>query len=358
MLERERSRADRSGYELSLILMGLDEKPAKATANLSRLIDVIERRCRITDDAGQFDPRTAFVLLPDTSASGGRHFAESIKAVMQRHGFKVSYAIYSYGSSDQSKNKPPRDGGSSGGHRTSPTPVMVNRRNPQRRVVRSAVPMAAEFSPEPARSLKTALARPLPLWKRAIDLFVAGTMLIVLWPVLVTIGILIKLESRGPAVFRQQRTGLGGAPFWIYKFRTMVEGAESRRDDLLHINEHKGPAFKIKNDPRITRLGALLRKTSLDELPQLINVVRGDMTLVGPRPLPVYEADDCEEWQQRRVEVTPGLTCIWQVSGRSEVDFDDWVRMDLTYQRRRTLGHDLRILLATIPAVLAQRGAQ
>ncbi|MGB1124055.1 MAG: sugar transferase, partial [Phycisphaeraceae bacterium] len=128
-------------------------------------------------------------------------------------------------------------------------------------------------------------------------------------------------------------------------------------NNLLHINEHKGPAFKIKNDPRVTRLGTFLRKSSLDELPQLINVIRGEMTLVGPRPLPVYEADGCEDWQRRRVEVTPGLTCIWQVSGRSEVDFDDWVRMDLTYQKNRTFSHDMRILMQTVPAVFAQRGA-
>ncbi|MEL7089656.1 MAG: sugar transferase, partial [Planctomycetota bacterium] len=129
------------------------------------------------------------------------------------------------------------------------------------------------------------------------------------------------------------------------------------RDQLLHSNEQDGPAFKIKADPRITRIGTILRKTSLDELPQLVNVLRGDMTLVGPRPLPVHESDACEFWQKRRLDVTPGLTCIWQVWGRSSVTFSEWVRMDLRYQRLRSPNKDLRILLATVPAVLKQRGA-
>lgn len=360
MLERERARADRSGYELSLILMGLDGKPAKASHSLLRLIEVLERRCRITDDVGEFDKQTAFILLPDTEASGARHFAESIKAAMHRQSVEASYAIYSYAPAKRSKRKPPNDGdsGRGSGQKQSNSETVVARRIPRHKVIGASTPVAMQADESSVQDLKQALVRPLPIWKRAIDLAVAVPMLLLLWPLLVGISILIKIESRGPAVFRQQRAGLGGNPFWIYKFRTMVDGAEQHRDSLLHINEHKGPTFKIKKDPRITRLGEFLRKSSLDELPQLFNVLRGDMTLVGPRPLPCYEADDCEDWQKRRVEVTPGLTCIWQVSGRCGIDFDDWVRMDLAYQRQRTPGHDVRILMATVPAVLAQRGAQ
>lgn len=360
-LERERARADRSGYELSLILMGLDSKPSKSSPGLSKLIEVLEHRCRITDDVGAFDKHTAFILLSDTEASGARHFAESIKAVMLRQGSETSYAIYSYAPAKKSTHKPSDDDDDTsrgGGLRKSDSQAAVARRIPKSKAFRPSTPVAMQVEEASIQDLKQVFVRPLPIWKRTLDLVVAVPMLVLLWPLLVGIGILIKLESKGSAVFRQQRAGLGGHPFWIYKFRTMVDGAEEHRGSLLHINEHKGPTFKIKKDPRVTRLGEFLRKTSLDELPQLINVILGDMTLVGPRPLPCYEADDCEDWQKRRVEVTPGLTCIWQVSGRCGIDFDDWVRMDLAYQRRRTPGHDVRILLATVPAVLAQRGAQ
>lgn len=361
VLERERARADRSRYELTLVLLGLDGKPNKSSAGLAKLVTVIETRCRITDVVGEFDQKTAFILLPDTAASGARHFSETIQAVMRRHGVETSYAIYNYASASTKDRKPPNDndGGSGrGGSLRERVPeAAVARRIAKQKDDHPKAPVATKASMVPTHELKQAMVRPLPIWKRVTDVLVAGVMLVLLWPLLVTIGIMIKLESKGPAVFRQQRAGLGGHPFGIYKFRTMVDGAERIRDDLLHINEHKGPAFKIKNDPRITRLGNFLRKTSLDELPQLINVIRGEMTLVGPRPLPCYEADNCQHWQQRRVDVTPGLTCIWQVSGRSQVDFDEWVRMDLAYQRNRTLGHDMRILFATVPAVLTQHGA-
>ncbi|XAL99604.1 sugar transferase [Phycisphaeraceae bacterium D3-23] len=359
MLERERARADRSGHELSLLLLGLDGRKSKS-ADLEKLIEVIEHRCRITDDVGEFDRHTAFILLPDTVSQGARHFAESIQAVMQRHDVKTSYGIYSYAPANASKRKPPSDGdsGSGGGRRFDETPAPVARRIPDDQSPRPSISVAAKALAKPAYELETVMTRALPRWKRAVDLGVAGTMLLALWPLMVAIGIAIKIESRGPAMFRQRRAGLGGRPFWINKFRTMVDGAERHRDNLLHINEQDGPAFKIKNDPRITRFGALLRKTSLDELPQLVNVLLGEMTLVGPRPLPCHESDVCEGWQRRRLDVTPGLTCIWQISGRSTVSFDDWVRMDLAYQKRLTFWHDARILLATVPAVLSQRGAQ
>src|SRR5262249_28347556 len=155
------------------------------------------------------------------------------------------------------------------------------------------------------------------------------------------VAIAIKLTSRGPVLFKQWRTGRGGRPFLIWKFRTMGVDAEARKAELAQLNEQDGPAFKIRNDPRITRLGRILRKTSLHELPQLWNVLRGDMSLVGPRPLPCAEADSCEGWQRRRLEVMPGITCIWQVWGRSSVSFADWVRMDVRYIRSHSLYQDV-----------------
>ncbi|MFT3788551.1 MAG: sugar transferase [Tepidisphaeraceae bacterium] len=201
------------------------------------------------------------------------------------------------------------------------------------------------------------LAEPLPIWKRAVDITVASMAILAASPLLITAAVAIKLFDPGPIVFTQLRTGLGGRPFKIFKLRTMRVDAEKLKDQLRAVSEQDGPAFKMKHDPRVTTVGRLLRKTSIDELPQLFNVLLGDMTLVGPRPLPIKEADGCESWQYRRHDVTPGLTCIWQVEGRSRVKFDEWMRMDMRYARRRRLWSDLALVFKTIPAVLLRRGA-
>jgi lipopolysaccharide/colanic/teichoic acid biosynthesis glycosyltransferase len=208
------------------------------------------------------------------------------------------------------------------------------------------------------RPLQALLARPVPAWKRAIDIVGAIAGMILILPLLIFVAAAIKLTSRGPIIFTQQRAGLGGRPFTIYKFRTMVNDAEAKKRSLRIFSEQDGPAFKLENDPRITSIGKLLRKSSIDELPQLWNVLKGDMSLVGPRPLPIDESDACQNWQRRRLDITPGLTCIWQVQGRSQVTFDEWVRMDVNYMRRRTILHDLSILLRTVPAVILRRGAR
>jgi lipopolysaccharide/colanic/teichoic acid biosynthesis glycosyltransferase len=159
-------------------------------------------------------------------------------------------------------------------------------------------------------------------------------------------------------LFRQTRCGLYGRRFTLYKFRTMVEGAEERLAELQHLNEMDGPVFKSRRDPRVTRLGRLLRKFSLDELPQLWNVLRGDMSLVGPRPPIPDEVARYERWQRRRLSMKPGLTCLWQVSGRNELTFEEWMRLDLEYIDNWSLWLDLKIALKTIPAVLRGRGAR
>jgi lipopolysaccharide/colanic/teichoic acid biosynthesis glycosyltransferase len=207
-------------------------------------------------------------------------------------------------------------------------------------------------------SVETLLVRPLPWWKRAIDVFGASVGLILASPLMILSALAIKVTSRGPIIFKQRRAGLGGQPFWIYKFRTMTVDAESRKASLREISEQDGPAFKLSHDPRVTRVGRFLRETSLDELPQLWNVLKGDMSLVGPRPLPMDESAGCDQWQRTRLDVTPGLTCIWQVKGRSRVTFDEWMRMDVNYIRRRNFLHDFKILTQTIPAVLLRRGAR
>jgi exopolysaccharide biosynthesis polyprenyl glycosylphosphotransferase len=193
--------------------------------------------------------------------------------------------------------------------------------------------------------------------KRVLDVWVAGLVLFLGLPAVGAIAFLIKLTSGGNVLFRQTRCGLNGRFFTLYKFRTMVEDAEERRDALMHLNEMNGPVFKLKSDPRVTAFGRFLRKFSLDELPQLWNVLRGDMSLVGPRPPIPEEVARYQRWQRRRLAMKPGLTCLWQISGRNQVDFDRWMELDLEYIDSWTPLLDLKILLKTIPVVLSGRGA-
>jgi len=193
--------------------------------------------------------------------------------------------------------------------------------------------------------------------KRAVDVTLAALLLLLGAPVVLMVALLIKLTSGGNILFRQTRCGLNGRFFTLYKFRTMVEGAEDRRLELLHLNEMNGPVFKLRSDPRVTFLGRFLRRFSLDELPQLWNVLRGDMSLVGPRPPIPEEVAKYQRWQRRRLAMKPGLTCLWQVSGRNDLDFDRWMQLDLEYIDSWTPMLDFKILLKTIPAVLSGKGA-
>jgi exopolysaccharide biosynthesis polyprenyl glycosylphosphotransferase len=193
--------------------------------------------------------------------------------------------------------------------------------------------------------------------KRAVDIVAAGFGIVFLSPLLLAAAIAVK-TSRGPIIFKQQRFGLNKRKFTMYKFRSMVVDAEKRQAQVEHLNETSGPAFKIKNDPRVTRIGAIMRKLSIDELPQLFNVLQGTMSLVGPRPLPVRDVSRFSEaWLMRRFSVQPGLTCLWQVTGRSDTDFDRWVALDLQYIDNWSLALDIQILWKTLPAVLKGKGA-
>jgi exopolysaccharide biosynthesis polyprenyl glycosylphosphotransferase len=196
--------------------------------------------------------------------------------------------------------------------------------------------------------------------KQVMDFVGALVGVVLLSPLLVGTALLIKLTSPGPVLFRQLRSGLNGSPFTIYKFRTMVTNAEQLKHELEAMNEMTGPVFKVSQDPRITRFGKWLRRTSVDELPQLFNVLRGQMSLVGPRPLPVDEVRRFHDpAHRRRLSVKPGITCLWQISGRSEIkEFKDWVRLDLEYIDNWSLWLDVNILLRTLPAVLRATGAK
>jgi lipopolysaccharide/colanic/teichoic acid biosynthesis glycosyltransferase len=318
-LERERMLADRSLRQFSVIEFSLRRGGGETTR---RLIEVLESRLRVTDEFGAWDGAIG-VLLPETPAEGARQLAERVNKELGLQ-FAHSWTVHVYPEID----------------------------------IATESPGESAKCPQEAVAAELMFAQRLPAWKRTIDILAAASGLLLLSPILLSAALAIKLTSRGPVMFTQRRAGLGGRPFTIYKLRTMGTDAEALKSQLRSQSEQDGPAFKIKNDPRVTWIGRYLRKTCIDELPQLWNILVGDMTLVGPRPLPCDESDACQTWQRRRLDVTPGLTCIWQVrSGRSRIAFSEWMRMDLRYIRRRSPFMDLKLLCRTLLAVLLHRAS-
>ncbi len=193
--------------------------------------------------------------------------------------------------------------------------------------------------------------------KRIFDLIVGFLILILLAPVVPLIALIIRLDSSGPVFYRQDRIGEGGRPFKFYKFRSMYVESDRRQKELEGRNEQDGPVFKMRLDPRVTSVGRFLRRSSMDEVPQVLNVLKGDMSIVGPRPPLPAEVSRYLPSHRRRLEVKPGITCLWQISGRSQIGFDEWMRLDMEYLRTRSLRTDFLIFVKTIPAVMARRGA-
>lgn len=194
--------------------------------------------------------------------------------------------------------------------------------------------------------------------KRILDIIGALGGLILLSPILIVLGVLIKLESKGPIIFVQKRVGLNGKEFKMYKMRSMVVNAEEIKSKLNSKNEMSGPMFKIKNDPRITKIGKFIRKTSIDEIPQLINVIKGEMSLVGPRPSLPNEVNEFEDWMMRRFEIKPGLTCYWQVYGRNNIDFENWMRLDIKYLEERSFWVDIKLIFKTFFVLFGDENAR
>ncbi len=209
-------------------------------------------------------------------------------------------------------------------------------------------------------SSPTVEIHPIPYhsYKRMMDILVSGVALILFSPIFLTVAIAIKLTSKGPLLFKQTRVGLGGRHFTCLKFRSMIVNADEMKADLEHLNEATGPVFKIKNDPRMTPIGKFIRKASLDELPQLWNVFVGDMSIVGPRPAVPIEVEKYGQREFNRLAVRPGITCIWQISGRSNLSFEEWMELDLKYIENMSFWGDIKIVWQTVPAVLTGRGAR
>jgi lipopolysaccharide/colanic/teichoic acid biosynthesis glycosyltransferase len=400
LVRRECARADRNGEAFSLVLfrVGRSKRRARLACRMER---TMLKSARLTDDIGWLGDEHIAALLPDTKPDGARAFADKVADAIAKHHARPLATVYSYprdrvaianspapiklpefaqaGAArngkingnghvkDKANGKKSMNGhGFAAADRFGSLAVLEPEESGHngdhadhwKKPSPTAKPTKPAVDQPPVEAIEELLAYPMPQWKRLLDIIGAGVLLVLLSPILAAAAIAIKLTSPGPAIFTQRRAGLGGKPFVIYKFRTMCVNAEKRQQELRAFNEQDGPAFKLTHDPRVTKVGHILRKTSIDELPQLWNVLRGEMSLVGPRPLPLAEQDGCEQWQRHRLNATPGLTCIWQVKGRSTVSFSEWVRMDVEYMRRRTIFHDLTILFSTIPSVLLRRGAR
>lgn len=193
--------------------------------------------------------------------------------------------------------------------------------------------------------------------KRAMDVLLSAAALLVLSPVFLLTAAAVKCEDRGPVFFVQQRAGKDMKPFYMYKFRSMYVNADKKLSEMMKDNEQTGHAFKIKNDPRITRTGKVIRRFSIDELPQLINIIKGDMSIVGPRPILTFQMEACNEYEKQRLVVQPGLTCYWQIGGRANIKWEEWVELDLNYIEDMSLWTDIKMIVRTIPAVFDSNGA-
>ncbi len=341
-LAKERSRVDRAGGQFGVIILRLTllSSLRKQTMQLSK---VSRQRLRDTDEIGHLGPGRIGVMLPMTHAEGVELVMEDLLCRLHAAGVEVEGEGFCY--PDDSK---PTTGSKVGTAAAEEFDVNSATEEQLQREFEGTQPRL--------RSIPTSLfAAPYPAWKRAIDVTGACFGLAISAPVLLVFGALVKATSPGGALFCQKRTGYLGREFTIYKLRTMCEGAEQQRDELLEKNERDGPAFKLKSDPRVTTIGKFLRATGLDELPQLYNVLIGDMALVGPRPLPCFEAEQCTPWQRQRELIKPGLTCYWQVRKSEQIAFKQWMRLDLAYRRHQSFWVDTRLVLQTVASIVTGR---
>ena len=369
-LRRERSLADRGNRIFTLLVLRRLRGNPEDLENLGRRV---RRRLRDTDLVGRLDEHRIGILLTDTRPEGATLIANWVDRALENLNLHTERKIYVYpslvdagagtnghpnGQPNEPGDKWPPDGGAWNGTTNGGGVSRIGggaHGAPTSSVPPTPVAQSTTWSLE---DLWVQLVEPLPLWKRTIDVAASGAGLVALAPLFLVVAAAIKLDSPGPVFYRSTRMGRGRKPFAFYKFRSMTADAEERQEELAVQNEAEGgPIFKIRNDPRMTRVGRRLRRWSIDELPQLWNVFRGDFSIVGPRPPIPHEVDGYQRWQKRRLDVAGGLTCIWQVSGRSEVDFDEWMRMDMRYIHRKGLWVDLKLIARTFKAVLSGRGA-
>ncbi len=335
-LQRERRRVDRSRAPLSLVVFRLDPSHQQWASAFRELVESLLGSKRETDLVGLLERGRVAVLLIDTDVHGAAAFVRKIAGHVDHLPFEVASGTYPDHLFDA-----------------------VARRAPE----------LAEFRSLFVEESAPAAARAYP-YKRALDVIGAAVAIVLASPLMIATAVAVRFTSRGPVIFRQERMGLHGRPFVFYKFRSMycdnddsihrkfVASLIEGDHDTINQGDRNKPSYKIKHDPRVTPIGRLIRRTSLDELPQLFNVLKGDMSLVGPRPALGYEVEKYRSWHLRRVlDVRPGITGLWQVEGRSRTTFDDMVRLDLRYARSISLATDLGILVRTVAAVVRREGA-
>ena len=396
-LVKERMRCDRYQHWFSLIVIELlpsrrissdarhqSHQNRNEHEQLLRLGKYLRRRLRLTDERGMLLKGGVGIMLPMTDVFGARRVLHDIVSSMRDEGVEMEANIFCYdpvpsqhdlgtmGDSEDSEPSSVDLEHDPVGRESAPSDELIDTtpRSSSTAATTTARKHSIRPQVDPFRSIDTAhdhirrsrnadhlayFAPSFPTWKRLIDIVGSTCGIVIATPIVLAAGLAIKLTSRGPVFFRQVRAGQYGRPFTMYKLRTMVVNAEELKSTLLDLNERDGPAFKMKNDPRVTRLGHFLRKTGIDEIPQLWNVLIGDMSIVGPRPLPCHEDRDCEHWHRQRLDTKPGLTCIWQISKSRDVSFEEWMRMDLRYARTRTLRHDIALMFKTIGAVILGR---
>ncbi len=343
-LDKERARSERRDLQFCVVQIVLPDGASRIRF-LASLVPAFRNRLRITDEIGLFQNSLA-ILLPETSTLNAGNVATDLEAIAGSLGLTITTNISVYPESNRHDDFDSRRGESG-----------------------SASNAADGFSNNGSTSEQGTTGKPsgsidvlkfhrrTPIWKRSLDLVGSVLGLVFLSPVFAAAAIAIRLSSPGPIVFTQWREGKDGRRFKIFKFRTMRVGADSEQPIMREINEQDGPAFKIKDDPRLTSVGRYLRRTCIDELPQLINIVKGEMSLVGPRPLPVHESIVCKRWHRRRLDVLPGMTCDWQVHGGREIPFDEWMRMDLQYIANQNPLADFKLLCKTAMVTLLHRGS-
>lgn len=400
----ERLRANRRGIPFCVITLTITGS-AQRRRRAILLARLLHRHLRMTDQKGVLGPGKFGVLLVDTPEMGGRCAMDRLIGLIsnQKLGVDVTLSVHDQHGFGSDGPPPAIDGRRRGdvtgdstdaGNVEKPTePLKAGRSDgddaslpdgespslsdsPRDRLqntqeessatavlIRSVTQTASEpFEPHVSYAVYDMPPPPRPRIrmgiKRAVDLVGATTGMVLLGPVLAVAMVLIRREDGGPALFKQTREGMDGKPFTIYKLRSMVVDAERRQDELRSQSHRDGPAFKINRDPRITAVGHILRRTCIDELPQLWNVIKGDMSLVGPRPLPWHESRQCKHWHRRRLELRPGLTCYWQINKGAIESFDDWMRLDLRYVDRFNLWEDVRLIFQTIKVPVLGRGSE
>jgi len=344
ILAKERSRVDRNSHVFSLVAFEVGPQDS-CMDSINNLVSQLKKQIRITDEIGWLDNGSIGVLLFNSLNAEAKMFIEKIKGNGPPNILcKCSISTY-----PEDMVEHPHDESINNTLRNSCYHYLPGSTSlPDQQIAKDD---------QIGLRLQPVFFDKMPVRKRLGDIIVSSIALVALSPLMVAIAIAVKLTSKGPVFFKHKRAGLGGVPFRFLKYRTMYVDAEDKKAALMQFNERTGPVFKMENDPRVTRLGMFLRKWSLDELPQFINVLMGHMSLVGPRPPTLDEVEKYDSWHNYRLEIKPGITCIWQVYARHEKSFENWVRLDIKYRQKQSFLFDMKLLALTLPAVLSRRGA-